>query len=72
MEAGDVCPMDVDWNYVASLSTEAGAIYSLLEAQWWHVRAEGTDLGVFSGRKSWCGGHGLVASERSVWKPARR
>ncbi|MCS7196995.1 MAG: aminopeptidase [Aquificaceae bacterium] len=35
-------PMDVDWNYVASLSTDVADMLS--EAQWAHVRAEGTEL----------------------------
>ena len=35
-------PMDVDWNYVASLSVDVADILS--EAQWVHIKAEGTDL----------------------------
>jgi len=35
-------PMDVDWAYVASLSQDVADILS--EAEWVHVRAEGTDI----------------------------
>ncbi|MCX8164359.1 MAG: aminopeptidase [Aquificaceae bacterium] len=35
-------PMDVDWNYVAGLSTDVADMLS--EAEWAHVKAEGTDM----------------------------
>jgi len=35
-------PMDVDWNYVASLSQDVADILS--EAEWMHIKAEGTDI----------------------------
>lgn len=35
-------PMDVDWGYVATLSRDVADILS--EAQWVHVKAEGTDI----------------------------
>ncbi len=35
-------PMNVDWNYVASLSLDVADMLS--EAEWVHVKAEGTDM----------------------------
>ncbi|MFN7065684.1 MAG: aminopeptidase [Aquificaceae bacterium] len=35
-------PMDVDWNYVASLSRDVADILS--EAEWVHVKGDGTDI----------------------------